>query len=282
MNASAPDQPAPTSHLPGLPDYLVLGEPPASSNLTARATLLGTRIDIRQLSDDPAIAAAAERSGLNFIFRYGVVVCLHVGDYAGAQLETALRPHVHEPAAATEIETANLSVSPESEEKIGTDGRLHLVDASPERLSLVATVLARSVVLARNETQVSEAFDRIAPLVSDLRVNGRARLPIKQVMKLVGEVLAARHGVLGTAQAGERPELPWEHPELDRLYARLEREFELVERAEVLERKFGALGAFTEVLLNIVQGKRGFRLEAAIIALIAFEILLTLFDMAVR
>ena len=47
-------------------------------------------------------------------------------------------------------------------------------------------------------------------------------------------------------------------PALDRLYARLEAEYELKERAEVLERKFGALGDFTEVLLDIVQDKRAF------------------------
>ena len=100
-------------------------------------------------------------------------------------------------------------------------------------------------------------------------------------MRLVGNVLAARHRLTGTAQVDERPDLLWEHPELDRLYVRLEAEYELTERAEVLTRKFGALGDFTEVLLDIVQDKRAFRVEIAIIALIAFEILLTLFNMVV-
>ena len=43
----------------------------------------------------------------------------------------------------------------------------------------------------------------------------------------------------------------------------------------MLERKFGALGDFTEVLLEIAQDKRAVRLEMAVIALIAFEVLLS-------
>jgi uncharacterized Rmd1/YagE family protein len=96
---------------------------------------------------------------------------------------------------------------------------------------------------------------------------------------LIGDVLAARHRVMGTVQVDERPDVLWDHPGLDRLYARLEAEYELNERSEVLERKFGALGDFTDALLDIVQEKRAFRLEAAIIALIAFEIMLSILKM---
>ena len=144
------------------------------------------------------------------------------------------------------------------------------------RLLLVATVLAHSVMLSRDETLVSEVFDSSVPLVADLQINGKARLSIPAVMRMVGGVLAARHRVMGTAQAGERPDLLWDHPDLDRLYTRLEAEYELGERAEVLERKFGALGDFTEVLLDIAQDKRAVRLEVAIIALIAVELLLSI------
>ena len=55
-----------------------------------------------------------------------------------------------------------------------------------------------------------------------------------------------------------------------------------LERAEALARKFGTLGDFTEVLLGIVQDKRAFRVEIAIIALIAFEIVLSLCGMMAR
>lgn len=142
---------------------------------------------------------------------------------------------------------------------------------------LVATVLARSAVLDRDEAMVAAAFEVSAPVVEDLRTNGRVRLPIRAVMRLVGGVLAARHRVTGLVEVAERPDVLWDNPQLDRLYARLENEYELRERARGLDRKFAALGDFADTLVEVVQDKRAVRLEAAIIALFAFEIVLNLF-----
>jgi required for meiotic nuclear division protein 1 len=204
-------------------------------------------------------------------------------------LDAALAGHLEEPLAVPETEEARIAVRPGGgpaamvhDDRIEPDGLIVLADARAERLLLVATVLSHSVLLARDELSIAQAFDRSAPLVADLRENGRARLAVAEVMKLVGEVLAARHRVTGTVQAGERPDLLWDHPELDRLYQRLEGEYELSERAAALDRKLDALGDLGEALLDIVQTKRSFRLEAAIIALIAFEIVLSLVEMALR
>lgn len=280
MNGSKRSALLSAARQPASADFVILGELRAESPLFAQARLVGGRIDTRDVAADAAISAAAADVGLTVVFRYGVVVTIGSGEMALDQMDAALQRHIVDPLEVHESETAKLVVKSDGGDRIGPDGQILLADISSERLLLAAIVLAQSVVLSRDEILVSEAFDRISPLVADLRENGRARLPIRPTMRLLGNVLAARHRVMGTVQVNERPELLWDHPELDRLYARLEAEYELSERAEVLERKFGALGDFTEVLLDIVQDKRAFRLEAAIIALIAFEICLTLFNMA--
>jgi len=265
------------------PDFVMMGAVPEHGLLDVRARLLGARIDTRALVGDALIQQVAAVAGLSFVFRYGVAVTFGPDASAPDALDRALRVHVVEPAGAhsgvQEYEVADLAIKPGGQDSIGPGGQILLIDASPERLLLVATVLARSVVLARDEVLVSEAFHQIDPLVSELRQNGRSRLPIREAMKLVGNVLAARHRMVGTVQVDERPDLLWDHPGLDRLYARLEAEYELKERADVLDRKFASLGDFTEVLLDIVQGIRSFRLEVAVVALFALEIVLTLYSM---
>ncbi len=273
---------SPMSRLAGTPEVLIAGALESGDSLVATAWLVGASIRTGPLVDDPDLIRMTDAGGMIFVFRYGVIVSVRAGAPSVADLDAMLAPYVVDVADFRETETANMAIRPGDGDRIGPDGQIVLADDSRERLLLVATVLSRSVILARDETLVSEAFEQTAPVVSDLRHNGRAPLSIRQVMKLVGNVLAARHRVMGTVQVGERPDLLWDHPRLDRLYTRLEAEYELQDRAEVLELKFGALGDFADVLLNIVQDKRGFRTEAAIIALIGFEILLNLFELAMR
>jgi uncharacterized Rmd1/YagE family protein len=264
----------------GLPDFIILGTVPEQARFVMRARLLGARIDTREVTE--AIGELAGEDTLTIVFRDGVVVTVGTQGETDALVDALLRPHVVDPQAAPETETTGLVIRAGGGDKIAPDGQVQLADASEERFLLVAIVLARSVMLSRDEVLVSEAFDRISPLVSDLSENGRARLSITRAMQLVGNALGARHRIMGTAQANDRPDLLWDHPELDRLYTRLEAEYELDERAEVLERKFVALGDVAEVLLDIVRDKRAFRLELAIIVLIAFEIVLSLLNMAMH
>lgn len=276
-----PTFPPPSPRPLSSPDFVVIGAVQAATVHAANARLIGTRINTRDLAVDPAVAAPGLAGGLVVAFRDGVLVTVGLSAEALGRLESICRKYVIDPTEVQEWEIAELELAPDGGDRIGPTGQIFLYDFRQERLLLVATVLARSVVLARDEVLVSEVFDRIAPLVTDLRLNGRVHFPIRSVMKLVGDVVAARHRVMGTTQVDERPDLLWDHPDIDRLYSRLDAEYELKERAQVLGRKFTVLGEFTEVMLDIVQDKRAYRVEIVIIALIAFEIVLTLFGKSV-
>lgn len=266
----------------GHPDLITLSAAPVGDDLVAHARLLAGRIDTKALAafvaDQPA-PAWAERAGQTFVFRYGVVVSITNAQGSTQAIDAALTAWLRDAEQCIEVDSAEIRITRQGSDRIGEHGQILLADGCEARLTLVAIVLARSVVLSRDEELVSQAFDHIAPLVERLRQTGRTRFPIRHAMRLVGDVLAARHRVMAAVKADERPEVLWDNPELDRLYTRLEADYELAERAEVLERKFVALGDFAEVLLDIVQDKRAFRLELAIIALIAFEIVLALVNM---
>ena len=69
---------------------------------------------------------------------------------------------------------------------------------------------------------------------------------------------------------------------LERLYARLEDEYELSERAETLNRKLTVISETATTLADIVDTKRSLRLEIIVIVLIAFEVVIALYDIFVR
>jgi uncharacterized Rmd1/YagE family protein len=254
--------------------------PGRSKVAEARALLVGARIDTRQIRDfvEPETLMPAGADAV-FVFRYGVIVLFGASAEAERQLLARLAGQVIDPLETPEVETAFIEIRAGAEEQVDPSGRIILREPTSARLLLAATVLARSVVLARDEIRIAEAFDRIEPLVSALQTRGRAGLPIRRVMQHIGDVLAARHRVVGRAQIIEKPALLWDHPELDRLYDRLETEYELGDRARIIERKLEVIGDAADVLLNLVQDKRSVRLELAIIGLIAIEIFLTLYGM---
>ena len=71
----------------------------------------------------------------------------------------------------------------------------------------------------------------------------------------------------------------WEHPELERLYARLEDEYELAERGLALERKLALINDTVGAVLDLIQDQRSLRLEWYIIGLIGLELLLSLYGL---
>ena len=59
--------------------------------------------------------------------------------------------------------------------------------------------------------------------------------------------------MIGRVEATEKPELIWDYPEYERLFMRLEDEYELSERQSALERKLSLISRTAETLLGILQ-----------------------------
>lgn len=270
------------ARMPAIGIREVVGFPLAGGMVSAeaRALLVGARIDTRNLADfvEPE-KLTPDGIGAVFVFRFGAVVLFGGSPAVERHLLARLRECILQPLEIPETETATIEIRPGVDEQVDANGHILLREPSSERLLLTATVLARSVVLARDEIRIAEAFDRIEPLVNDLQTHGRTGLSIRRVMQHIGDVLAAQLRVVGRVQISEKPDMLWDHPELDRLYGRLEIEYELGDRARVIERKLEMIGEAADVLLNLVQDKRSLRLELAVIGLIAFEIVLTLYEM---
>lgn len=107
-----------------------------------------------------------------------------------------------------------------SSNSVPSSGNIVLRERTIERLQLGADVLAKNLVLAHYETRIAAIFDRIEPLAATLRKRaGPARG--RELLQHIGNVLAMQHKMVGRVETGEKPELLWEHPELERLYMRL-------------------------------------------------------------
>ena len=72
----------------------------------------------------------------------------------------------------------------------------------------------------------------------------------------------------------------WDRPDLERLYARLEDEYELKERAGTLKRKLDVIVETAHALTDIIDADRATRLEATIVVLIIAELIASFIQIA--
>lgn len=236
---------------------------PANARISVRAMAIGERIDGR---------AAA-------VLRYGAVVLFNMDvDDETAFLE-AIKPYVADPYPEPDFERMTIAVVPGSDGIVNADGSIALSAASVERLQIVATVLAKSVVLGFYERGLAAVFDRIEPLAASLKRTGAIGAEGRELLREIGDVLLMQQRTVGRVEIGEKPDLLWDHPELERLYARLQEEYELTERARAVERKFDLIARTATTALDLQQTRHLLRVEWYIVILILASILLTLYDM---
>jgi uncharacterized Rmd1/YagE family protein len=259
---------------------------PPTQQLTAHALQIGDRINTagfegEVLSNAP-LAVKVGANGLAVLFRYGVAVFIGLSAEEEGKFLERLRPRCFGKITPPEEEWAKIQVAKEAEEPIPVGGPILVREFSPERFLVVADALAKSVVLGRDEREVANVFDTIEPFARELANFGKTSRNRTDLLKLLGNALLVQHRLSGRVAVGEKPDVLWDRPDLERLYARLEDEYELSERAETLNRKLAVIADTATTLADIIDTKRSLRLEIIVVILIAFEIVITFYEIYAR
>ena len=265
------------------PDQLNSGgdRPPI---LSARAVVIGERIDTVGLERWDAISTSPlsfrVSNGLAVVFRYGVVVMIGLDPIAEEEVLRGIRAFVQSPFPDREEETIRLATRDDQDEGVGPDGVVRIGALAPDKLLVVADALAKSAALGQDERQVAKVFDTVEPWARRLAERGQNPGGRRDMIRLIGSALLVQHRVAERVAVREKPDILWDRPDLERLYARLEDEYELVERAETLARKLDLIGETVIVMTDLIDTQRSLRLEVIIVILILAEIALTLLQMA--
>lgn len=254
------------------------------SSITMRAVFAGQRIDVRvfqlaqRLAGSP-LAVSAGDNGVAVLFRYGVVVMAGMQVSEMVAFTKQISHLVSERFPEPEWEEVELVRDPETTEGIA-QGNVSLHDFTLERIQIVSDSLAKSVVLAHYELELARHFDRIEPLAKRLSEGKSPGPKGRELLRYLGDALLIDSKMVGRVEVSEKPELLWEHPEHERLYIRLEDEYELAERHDAVERKLMLISKTANTLLGILQDRRTLRVEWYIVILIVIEIVISLAEKA--
>ena len=247
------------------------------------ALLLGDRIDMAGLERTDVLSATplafrAGHDGVVTVFRYGVVVLFGMSILEEDEVLRALHSRIIRPVKQREDETATVEIAADKDEQILPGGPILLKAATPEHMVVIADALAKSVVLARDEREVSSVIEVIEPFARRLADKGRTPEGRRAILKHIGNALLVQHRVSGRVAVAEKPDAVWDRPDLERLYARLQDEYELKERADALSHKLALIAETAQMLTDIINTKHSLRLELIIVVLIAFEIIITAYQ----
>jgi uncharacterized Rmd1/YagE family protein len=251
--------------------------------LTARALMLGDRIDTVGLERNDVLstqplAFRTGSGGIVTLYRYGVAVLIGMSALEEDEVIRQLEGRIIRPTKRREEESTRIEVAPDKDEQILPGGTVVLKTLTNEHALLIADALATSVILAHDERNVAAVFDVIEPFARQLAERGRTPGGRRGILKLIGNALLVQQRVSGLVAVAEKPDVLWERPQLERLYAKLEDEYELKERADVLTRKLTVISDTAQALADIIDTERSLRLEVIIVILILLEILFTAYQ----
>jgi uncharacterized Rmd1/YagE family protein len=250
--------------------------PDPKRHVQVHALHLGDRINTASFDGDIVsavpLAVRTGEAGTAVLFRYGVAVLIGLTSEEEAAFLLKIAPRIMGRLSLEEEERVFVEVAGGADDKVSAGGPIALGDMSLPRMLIVADVLGKSVALASDEREVTKVFGIIEPFAAELATRGRTRRNRTEILKLIGNALLVQHRVSGRVAVAEKPDALWDRPDLERLYARLEDEYELKERVETLDRKVAVIAETAETLADIIDTRRSLRLELIVVILIAIEI----------
>jgi len=255
----------------------------AEPTFQARALQLAERIDLKgleradQLSTNP-LAFPVGRDGMVALFRFGAAVFIHMTPTQEVEIIAGLKSRLIEPLARPESESVSIAIKPGAEDSLTVSGNIELRNAAPERLLLIAEALAVSVALAYDEHRIGDAFVRIEPIVSSLKRKKLLRGSRSDLVGQIGEALLIQQRLAGRIEMADRPDVLWDHPELERLWVKLADDYDLAPRARAIGQKLEVIRETADTMGDLLATRTSHRLEWYIIILILVEVLLGLYD----
>ncbi|MBP2652462.1 MAG: hypothetical protein H6Q73_31 [Firmicutes bacterium] len=153
---------------------------------------------------------------------------------------------------------------------------LRTQELEPFHGEIIATVLAKSVALEKNETYINHLLADAEGIV-DLLEQGNLNLSDKKLAKIAASIFRYKINTISYIKLLDKPYITWVNEHAEKLFNQLSALFELDERYSKVRHKSETLMDITKSFSELAHAQRGTRLEWAVILLIGSEILLSLY-----
>lgn len=136
-----------------------------------------------------------------------------------------------------------------------------------------SNAMALSVKLAIWESALDQFVDSLKDIPEDLQHGLKPNMSRKQVLQKLGELLSLRHQINLYSDLLMTPDFYWDREDLELLYNKTCNYLDVGRRTKVTNEKLNLCSEMVEILRNDLNEQHSLRLEWAIIALIAVEVI---------
>lgn len=203
--------------------------------------------------------------------------CLSFLGFTKAEIDGFLKPLDGSIRLGHINQDYNIEIDPllQSAFKI-TNDKLFLKTKSDSQLFVAALIVSQSVGLEKYESILDSKLSASKSLLSQTEQGYFGKR--KSLIKLANSLALLRHEIIVDMHLLDKPNILWDDEGAERLYNELSIFFELKERFEVVEFKLSLLKDDIMFLTDILNHKKSEFLEWIIIWLIAFEIVMGLYQ----
>lgn len=220
------------------------------------------------------LAVVHPSGGTIFIYPFGAMVFHNLpADVRDAELERLrkARPGL----TTTKVIDEEFAVREDAGARPDVQGGVLTLDRMTfERASVVALTAAQSAAMEYYDRIVDELFVQTDKVVDRLEKQGTVPLRTRPLHRFVGAAIGTRNEVLSVLHLLDKPDALWDDPGADNIYAQLRAEFDLTDRYQALELKLRSVQEALELIIDVARDRRLVFLEASIVALILFDIVM--------
>jgi uncharacterized Rmd1/YagE family protein len=221
------------------------------------------------------ISYSAPAGGTVFMYPSGAVVFFDLGQ-AGREGEL-LRLKRALPKLSPQVVSEEFAVRERPNTRPDIEGEVLVIDQLTfERAEIVALTVAQSAAMEYYERIVETMFTNTDKLVDRLEKHGTISVVTRSLYRFIGAAIGTRSEVFSVLHLFDKPDSAWDDPDADKIYQQLRTEFDLVDRHQSLELKLRSVQEALELVIDVARDKRLVILEASIVLLIVFEIVLSL------
>ncbi|KAK7598232.1 hypothetical protein V9T40_006467 [Parthenolecanium corni] len=214
-----------------------------------------------------------------FVFREGSIVAWNISDSEMENILEIIRNFEIKPydraIVKEEIEIMPYTFSVNSKTSLLQNGNIYLTaveDQSTYHKYTYSNGMALSVKLGIWEGLLDKYVESIEPVTMDLKAGNSIRLSRKHLLKKTGELFALKHSINLSSDLLDLPDFYWEREELENMYLKTCRYFNIPKRTQVINEKLTHCIELVDLLSSQLSDQHHTRLELMIIALIMIEV----------